>query len=133
MAAATATPRAVWVLVWYGWGGLPVEERLLHRAAMEIDPSWGGTGRRYLLLRGAIEVSEGEQVGSSLEPPPSFWWPDDRAWFVSTDIDASSTYVGASSATIARLLADDLLECLPAHPDDEYDGSPCDPEVPARL
>lgn len=55
-----------------------------------------------------------------------------RAWFVSTDIDPSSMYVGASSAAIARLSADDLLEVLPAHPEDEYDGPPCDPEEPER-
>jgi hypothetical protein len=27
---------------------------------------------------------------------PSFWWPGDRAWFVSTDIDFPCTYVGGT-------------------------------------
>jgi hypothetical protein len=132
LAAATATPGTVWLLVWAGYGGLPVAERVLRRAAMDIDPSWRGAGRRYVLLRGTIEEPDGEQAGSPFEAPPSFWWADDRAWFVSTDIDSFSTYVGASSATIARLLADDLLEVLPADPEDEYDGPACDPEEPER-
>jgi hypothetical protein len=126
LAAGTATPGAIWALVWAGYGGL----RVLRRAAMEIDPSWRGTGRSYVLLRGAIEASDGGQAGSPFEPPPSFWWPDDRAWFVSTDIDCFSTYVGASSTTIAR--ADDLLEVLPADPEDEYDSPLCDPDEPER-
>jgi hypothetical protein len=132
LAAHTATPGAVWLLVWYGYGGLPLPERVLRRVAMDIDPSWRGTGRRYVLLRGAIEELDGGQAGSPVEAPPSFWWPDDRAWFVSTDIGSLSTYVGASSAAIARLSADDLLEVLPADPGDEYDGPRCDPEEPER-
>jgi hypothetical protein len=38
------------------------------------------------------------------------WWPDDRAWCVSTEIDFSWTYVGGSQNCIAEVLNDPLLE-----------------------
>jgi len=45
---------------------------------------------------------------------PNLWWPDDRAWFVATDIDYAWTYIGGSTELIDQLLADDRLEVLPA-------------------
>lgn len=53
---------------------------------------------------------------------PSFWWPNDRAWFLSTEIDAGSTYVGGPKELIERVLADPDLEALPAGVDDPFDG-----------
>lgn len=44
---------------------------------------------------------------------PSAWWPADRAWVTSTDIDLDSTLVGGSRALLDDLLADDRLEVLP--------------------
>jgi hypothetical protein len=82
------------------------------------------SGRRYELHRGRIdaEVDTGER--NPLQAPPSFWWPDDRAWFVTTDIDSVSTYVGGSDALIRVLLSDDALEVLPVDLDDPFDGAP---------
>jgi hypothetical protein len=45
---------------------------------------------------------------------PTLWWPDDRAWFVATDIDYPWTYIGGSTELIDEPLADDRLEVLPA-------------------
>lgn len=56
------------------------------------------------------------------QPSPAFWWPDDRAWFVSTEIDAQSTYVAGRAELIDRLLATDGLEVYPAALDDPFDG-----------
>lgn len=39
---------------------------------------------------------------------PNLWWPQDRAWFVATDIDLMSTYIGSST---------DCALALAAHPD----------------
>ena len=52
---------------------------------------------------------------------PQLWWPDDRAWCVVTDIDLDSTYVGAGEEGVARLLADPVLEVVPASLDDRVD------------
>jgi len=43
---------------------------------------------------------------------PNPWWPDDRAWFVASEIDLVSMYVGGSAAAIAELLHDRLLEVV---------------------
>jgi hypothetical protein len=44
------------------------------------------------------------------EQSASLWWPADRAWFVATDIDLVTTYVGGSTACIRDLLAHPGLE-----------------------
>ena len=44
------------------------------------------------------------------EQSANLWWPDDRAWFVATDIDLMTTYVGGSAACIADLVSAAGLE-----------------------
>jgi hypothetical protein len=48
---------------------------------------------------------------------PNIVWPQDRAWFFNTDIDALSTYVGGSEAAIASVLGCEDLETFRAAPD----------------
>jgi hypothetical protein len=143
LAEVTSTPERLWLLVWQGYagGGAPYSRanhwsqrfaRSTRRSAItglpqgepvEVSSSLTASGRTYFLHPGSIEGSPGEGDRGVLDKPPSFWWPNDRAWFVSTDIDSSSTYVGGSSALITRLLVDDLLEALTAALNDPYDGS----------
>ena len=91
---------------------------------MEISPSLTASVRKYIPFRGRFEDSDDGEAGLTFGDGPSFWWPADRAWFVSTDIDISSTYVGGSAELAERLLADELLEVFPAELDDPIDGSP---------
>jgi len=44
---------------------------------------------------------------------PSLWWPDDRAWFVSTEVDDLSTYVGGQTSMIDALVAASEIEAVP--------------------
>jgi hypothetical protein len=44
---------------------------------------------------------------------PNLWWPEDRAWFVATEIDFDSTFVGGDDPLIAVLVTDRRLEALP--------------------
>ena len=148
LTAATSTPDAVWLLVWSGYGGRgellvrigrrqrmvgALRRRFARRRwvpdpnrdlAIEISPSLTGSGRTYILHRGSIDVSTSAEDHGARGMPPSFWWPADRAWFVSTDIDVSSTYVGGSSDLIEALLVDDLLETFPADLADRLGGGP---------
>ena len=47
---------------------------------------------------------------------PSWWWPEDRAWVVHSEVDYDSTLVAGSSALGAALLADPEIECLEVGP-----------------
>lgn len=46
------------------------------------------------------------------EQSPSMWWPADRAWFVATEVDGFSSYVGGSQAAIDGVLASCELEAI---------------------
>ncbi len=134
LAGATKTPAACWFAVWSGWGMLSgarivpsisassVKEQRAHQqaqrateAALQATPQitavHGSSGRHYLLFRGPIDAA------CSFEPDgwylsPSFWWPDDRARAVVTEIDGKSTYVGGARATVDAILEADNLEAL---------------------
>lgn len=163
LAVATATPEELWLLVWHGRGGTGTAysresvaamrrppQRFRHfldarrqsritgstqgaEAEVEISPSLSASGRRYVLHAGAIDGLVGDDNRSVFEDPPNFWWPGDRAWFISTDIDSTSTYVAGSSALVGQLLTDDLLGVFPAYLDDPYDGAPPDLETEQAL
>ena len=49
---------------------------------------------------------------------PNLIWPADRSWFVASEIDLDSTFVGGSTELINDLLADRRLEAWPASPAD---------------
>lgn len=115
---ATTTPSEIWMLIWFGYGGpadtigLPIE------ASKQLSAS----GRKYVLRIGSIIPSTMDYPDSIFEHPPSFWWPTDQSWFVSCDIDASSTYVGGSEKLIEQILSDPCLETFPADLDEPYGG-----------
>ena len=52
----------------------------------------------------------------------NLWWPQDRAWFLATEIDLAWTYVGGPAGLIGQLLAETRIEALPAAPDGELGG-----------
>ncbi len=75
------------------------------------------SARRYAFLRGPVELASENMAEEPWEQSASLWWPADRAWFVATDIDLVTTYVGGSAACIADLLAEPGLETAAASPD----------------
>jgi hypothetical protein len=117
--------------VWDGWGtpilsfgfreGLADEaERRIRQLADAEVAAWSGLleraptftvpGRGMRLLTGSLAA-----LGELYEPhrdPPSLWWPEDRAWYVGTDVDLMTTYVGGSAACINALLDDGQIEAL---------------------
>jgi hypothetical protein len=74
-------------------------------------PKFGTDQRRFFLLRGPLRSalsSPHSEYGT--DRLPGLWWPKDRAWFVGSDVDLLSTYVGGSEACIAALVSDPDLE-----------------------
>jgi hypothetical protein len=99
---ATSIPDQCWFGLWEGFGGLDDDGI---RERVELPQ------RSYLLYRGTID--------RALESPfpynqsPNLWWPEDRAWFVATEIDLPWTYVGGRPDLVAALVSDSRLEVLP--------------------
>lgn len=67
--------------------------------------------RSFYLLRGPL--------GSYGEFPwaPNYWWPDDRAWCVSTDVDFDCAYVAGSAACVEEILAHPVIDALATKPE----------------
>jgi hypothetical protein len=78
--------------------------------------------RDYLLFKGPLDgISEmGWRLDGRFHTPqsPNLFWPHDRAWFVATEIDLDSTFVGGSAALIHEVLGEVRLEAWPSRPAD---------------
>ena len=125
---ATTTPDRCWFAMWEGFGGLNdggVRERVQL-------PS-----RNYLLYSGTIDRAlETPMDPFPFDQSPNLWWPEDRAWFVATEIDFDSTFVGGDNGLIAELVSDERLEALPitlsAKADSAADRLNSAPQRPAK-
>jgi hypothetical protein len=93
-----------------------VDESLV--IAPEIAPlvTLAGTSGSVFVLRGPIHVAAANVVVEPFDQSASVWWPADRAWFVATNLDLVTTYVGGTEACIADLLALPELEAAAVEP-----------------
>lgn len=98
----TTTYDRVWFALWEGYGGLEPRPRR-GRPLLDLP------NRQYLVSVGPLS-----ELPSWHWEGPNLWWPDDRAWFVASEIDLVSTYVGGPGAAIAAPLHDPLLEVVPS-------------------
>jgi hypothetical protein len=140
LAGHTTTPLECWFAMWSGWGELsggvaslggvggPIsalrmrsrtrrESRRARKEAADFRTfPLLGDGRSYLLFNGAVEDAARFDLGYGSRSP-ALWWPEDRAWFVHTEIDALSTYVGGTRSLIDHLLGDQILESFEVRED----------------
>ena len=97
---------------------LPAVSVELQVAGMEEQAAQGGE------IRGFVGVDSPESLARwaaryrqwGFVQSPSWWWPEDRAWVVHSEVDYDSTLVAGSSAMGAALLADPEIECLEVGP-----------------
>lgn len=130
----TSTPHSCWFAFWDGWGmpfpltssarsrfgrgkgQEPPEEPGIKELKERWDaPKFSIPGRDLLLFTGSLDDAiEGfyEPIRGPHFQSAYFWWPDDRAWFVATEIDSDSSYIGGSSVCIEALVGDASLEAL---------------------
>jgi hypothetical protein len=124
---ATTTPERCFFCLWdgYGWEHEtsvltrrgeppvrlpgPIPERVLTGPRVRLPR------RDYLLYTGPVEavVATG-LLGDRHLQAANLWWPADRAWCVTSEIDLAWTYVGGTAAAIDRLLGDGRIEAVPA-------------------
>ena len=101
---ATSTPDRCWFAMWEGFGGIDARGV---RERVQLP------NRNYLLYSGAIDRAlESAMNPLPFDQSPNLWWPEDRAWFVATEIDFDSTFVGGTDELIAELVSDERLEAL---------------------
>ena len=137
LARHTTNPSEAWFCVWAGWGALAIRpegtamltrgkgpgriRRMLaitrsarprRQPSGDPGPQVHFPGRDYFLFSGATQDATQSYAVPPFWQSPNMWWPDDRAWFVATEIDLMSTYVGGTKACIADLLAAEALEVL---------------------
>lgn len=96
LARHTVTPDVCWLAVWDGFNA-PLR-RAPNAPAFEVP------GRGYLLLRGSVETAPEPVLAAPRSQTANIWWPDDRAWCVSTEIDLRTTYVGGSEQCVADIV-----------------------------
>lgn len=107
----TATPETVWYLVWEGHGFLdPSTAPRVHRPG----PRAANAFRSYLLYSGGIDDAADLGLNAPFPVVADYWFPEDRAWCVATDVDLFWTYVGATRACVAAILGGSGLEGVPA-------------------
>jgi hypothetical protein len=141
----TRTPDRCWFCIWEGYGiwfgghdmkmysDMSGSARRAQRreairrakreaAALEQIPkvSIMSGMRRCLVFNGPIDAVPGLTIGG-WSHTPNWWWPDDRAWVVVSELDAPSTYVGGAAALAQAILNEPELEAVPSHPDHRFD------------
>lgn len=108
--AHTTTPNECFVGVWEGVGW--IEPERVQAPRLQLPQ------RTHLVLKGTLDllghVGWIGFDGRLVHEAPNVIWPADRAWFVATDVDQESTYVGATQTLIKALIADPELEVWPA-------------------
>jgi hypothetical protein len=125
----STTGADAWFMLWDGWGDLGPGIQGIPRAIIHprrtgsppgaelVDGTWAL--RHYLVMRGPLEAMPG-WFAWRMEAP-NYWWPDDRAWIVATEVDGYSTYVGGSRECVDAVLGSPLLEALPSDLDHRFD------------
>lgn len=130
---------ACWFGIWSGWGFLSpggqaelrprkgsLSELLKRRRAEKDDRRSREAlppqvrvlgGPQYLLVAGTVNDAVRFTFDGWFQSP-SLWWSDDRAWFLHTDFDAMSTFVGGSRGLVDELVGQQILESFEVRPDD---------------
>lgn len=118
------------------WAGaptfrLPGREYLLFTGSLasvvDLSSEFHHAGLEQVASRGELDVvttepgrmTVAQQIAIAREfrrdgsvQSPSLWWPQDRAWFVASEIDLDSTIVAGTHSLIVDLLADPMIEAL---------------------
>jgi hypothetical protein len=112
LARATSTRERCFIGVWEGYGWLDWAD-LAASSELRLDQ------RTFLVSEGPISLAAHVAWrlpgGRRTPEAPTILWPADHAWFVASDTDLDSTYLGGSDALIGSLLTEPGLEAWPVN------------------
>jgi len=110
----TTTPDEFFVGLWEGFGW--VEPQKVRAPRLRLPQ------RTHLVFKGNADLLDHVGWigfdGRLVQESPSVIWPADQAWFVATDVDQESTYVGGPKSLVDHLIARPRIEAWPAAPSD---------------
>jgi len=119
----TDTPELCWFGLWEGKSqlfslsrGAPASLTLEHR--------------KHLMFVGKVAEATTFEEGPWFQSP-NIWRPHDRQWFVATEVDGYSTYLGVNTLCLKALSASPYLEVLLTDADARIDPSPYEPRLEA--
>ena len=102
----TRSSEQCWFAVWVGWG-LPGTQAGL--------PQLVTSRREYYLAGGPLDDALRGVYGESFGyQSASMWWPEDRSWFVSTEVDLAYTYVGGTRECVTAVAGHPKIEAVSA-------------------
>ena len=126
LATETADPSDCYFGPWDGWGFPEAAHRW---PTFGVPPSAPVALRSFFLFRGALSDAQiwGTPAAAGIWGRPEFSnggtpalvWPSDHTWCVAADIDPHWAGIGATVATIERLVADRRLDAVAADLDSE--------------
>lgn len=110
----TSTPEQTLFAVWEGHGYDETTESLRRTPRLELP------NRSYYLLSGHVTAATKiTYPGWDGWRNPDLFWPQDRRWFVATDVDFWSLYIAADQDFIAELAGTVQTESEPVHLDQQ--------------
>lgn len=135
LAELTTTPDSTWISFWDGgfWENTSIPDTMDDRARPDYSwrqqqrqlllrniksvpqwspPGWAAGGRTYWMAQGPVGAVYDVARGI-YRVEPNFWWPDDHAWCLSTEIDFDFTLIGTNEDGAKKLLAIPTLEIYP--------------------
>jgi hypothetical protein len=102
---SSSTPTACICCTWNGWAEVQGEQTV---DDLTVAVPWRGYRVRYGDIRDPALCRWGGQAYRA----PNVWWPADEKWWVATEVDLNSTYVGGSDPDLVDRLRDAGLEVV---------------------
>ena len=97
------------------WRGFGLDYQSYIPRTLGLEPEFG-LGRDYDLFAGPVTMLD---IPFYPDQTANHIWASDQSWWLCTDIDLNTTYIGGSEQLIDSLLSSEELEVWPAHPHDD--------------
>ena len=102
--------------IWYGFTTI---DSSFHQPATADLPAAGTPSRTYYLIRSTLAaIDETCRFANDrpLDSPgiegPTIWWPEDRSWYVFSDVDFAWSHVGGTTALVEAIETSPDLEAI---------------------
>jgi hypothetical protein len=110
------------------WFGFTTIDSTFHQPATAGLPAAGTPSRTYFLIRSTLaaidetcRLANDGPIDSPGIEAPTIWWPEDRTWYVFSDVDFAWFYVGGTTALVEAIERSSDLEAIRS--DDDHWGT----------